>query len=67
MLSLDTYSELEKLSNSMMKVHVSQGSSLGVTGLLSLDPVLDKTPLYQQVLQSYKWSSKVKYALVLYV
>ncbi|XP_022094924.1 mediator of RNA polymerase II transcription subunit 27-like [Acanthaster planci] len=56
----DNISELEKLSNSIVKVHVSQGSSLGVTGLLSLDPVLDKTPLYQQVLQSYKWSSKLK-------
>ena len=51
------YSELEKLSNNISKFN--QGSSIGLTGLLSLDPVLDKTPLYQQILQSYKWSYKV--------
>ncbi len=54
----DNFSELEKLTNNMSKFH--QGSSIGLTGLLSLDPVLDKTPLYQQVLQSYKWSFKLK-------
>ncbi|OXB73502.1 UNVERIFIED_CONTAM: hypothetical protein H355_012469 [Colinus virginianus] len=30
-------------------------------GLLSLDPVQDKTPLYSQLLQAYKWSNKLQY------
>ncbi|XP_013388061.1 mediator of RNA polymerase II transcription subunit 27-B [Lingula anatina] len=31
----------------------------GNSALLSLDPVLDKTPLHSQLLQAYKWSNKV--------
>ncbi|XP_038046159.1 mediator of RNA polymerase II transcription subunit 27-like [Patiria miniata] len=54
----DCFSDLEKLTSNIVKG--SQGSSLGVTGFLSLDPVLDKTPMYQQVLQSYKWWTKLK-------
>lgn len=32
---------------------------MGNLGQISLDPVLDKTPIYPQVLQTYKWSTKV--------
>ncbi|CAH1787488.1 unnamed protein product, partial [Owenia fusiformis] len=48
--------ELEKMGSSI------QGGSqlvIGNTSYLSLDPVVDKTPAYTQLLQSYKWSNKV--------
>ncbi|KAK1876202.1 Mediator of RNA polymerase II transcription subunit 27 [Dissostichus eleginoides] len=37
----------------------SESHPLHNSGLLSLDPVQDKTPLYSQLLQAYKWSNKV--------
>lgn len=38
----------------------SSGSlSLGNTGLLSLDPIEDKTALYDKVLDTYDWHEKV--------
>ncbi|PIK62022.1 putative mediator of RNA polymerase II transcription subunit 27 [Apostichopus japonicus] len=33
---------------------------MGNLGQISLDPVLDKTPIYPQVLQTYKWSTKLR-------
>lgn len=33
--------------------------SLGNSNLLTVDPVVDKTPLYSQLLHSYKWSNKM--------
>ncbi|XP_019641036.1 PREDICTED: mediator of RNA polymerase II transcription subunit 27-like isoform X1 [Branchiostoma belcheri] len=51
------YDELEKLSTAVTKQ--SDQLPTGSSGLLSLDPVQDKTPLYGQLLQSYKWSNKV--------
>ncbi|XP_067328071.1 mediator of RNA polymerase II transcription subunit 27 isoform X2 [Anolis sagrei] len=49
-------SELERLSNLVGKP--SENHPLHNSGLLSLDPVQDKTPLYSQLLQAYKWSNK---------
>ncbi|XP_070532007.1 mediator of RNA polymerase II transcription subunit 27-like [Ptychodera flava] len=54
----DDFSELEKLTSSLQKF--TDTIPMGNSGLLSLDPVQDKTPLYTQLLQSYKWSSKVQ-------
>lgn len=56
--SLFTFSELERLSNLVGKP--SENHPLHNSGLLSLDPVQDKTPLYSQLLQAYKWSNKVR-------
>ena len=50
-------SELERLSNLVGRP--SESHPLHNSGLLSLDPVQDKTPLYSQLLQAYKWSNKV--------
>ncbi|XP_041908404.1 mediator of RNA polymerase II transcription subunit 27 isoform X1 [Corvus kubaryi] len=49
--------ELERLSNLVGKP--SENHPLHNSGLLSLDPVQDKTPLYSQLLQAYKWSNKL--------
>lgn len=54
---LFSFSELERLSNLVGKP--SENHPLHNSGLLSLDPVQDKTPLYSQLLQAYKWSNKV--------
>lgn len=51
------FSELERLSNLVGRP--SESHPLHNSGLLSLDPVQDKTPLYSQLLQAYKWSNKV--------
>ncbi|XP_067868427.1 mediator of RNA polymerase II transcription subunit 27 isoform X3 [Heterodontus francisci] len=48
--------ELERLSNLVGRP--SESHPLHNSGLLSLDPVQDKTPLYSQLLQAYKWSNK---------
>ncbi|XP_056396474.1 mediator of RNA polymerase II transcription subunit 27 isoform X2 [Hyla sarda] len=53
------HSELERLSNLVGKP--SENHPLHNSGLLSLDPVHDKTPLYSQLLQAYKWSNKLQY------
>uniref|UniRef100_A0A8B9JLU2 Mediator complex subunit 27 n=1 Tax=Astyanax mexicanus TaxID=7994 RepID=A0A8B9JLU2_ASTMX len=50
--------ELERLSNLVGRP--SESHPLHNSGLLSLDPVQDKTPLYSQLLQAYKWSNKVR-------
>ena len=50
-------SELERLSTLVGRP--SESHPLHNSGLLSLDPVQDKTPLYSQLLQAYKWSNKV--------
>ncbi|XP_068105018.1 mediator of RNA polymerase II transcription subunit 27 isoform X1 [Hyperolius riggenbachi] len=51
--------ELERLSNLVGKP--SENHPLHNSGLLSLDPVHDKTPLYSQLLQAYKWSNKLQF------
>ncbi|KAM9271212.1 mediator of RNA polymerase II transcription subunit 27 isoform 3-T3 [Morus bassanus] len=51
--------ELERLSNLVGKP--SENHPLHNSGLLSLDPVQDKTPLYSQLLQAYKWSNKERF------
>lgn len=51
--------ELERLSNLVGRP--SENHPLHNSGLLSLDPVQDKTPLYSQLLQAYKWSNKLQY------
>ncbi|KAK0147487.1 Mediator of RNA polymerase II transcription subunit 27 [Merluccius polli] len=48
--------ELERLSGLVGRP--SESHPLHNSGLLSLDPVQDKTPLYSQLLQAYKWSNK---------
>lgn len=54
---LPAISELERLSGLVGRP--SESHPLHNSGLLSLDPVQDKTPLYSQLLQAYKWSNKV--------
>lgn len=51
-------SDLEKISNSLTKPE-SQPTYLGKSGLLWLDPIQDKTPLYDQLIQTYSWTQKV--------
>ncbi|XP_051509733.1 mediator of RNA polymerase II transcription subunit 27 isoform X2 [Myxocyprinus asiaticus] len=51
--------ELERLSTLVGRT--SESHPLHNSGLLSLDPVQDKTPLYSQLLQAYKWSNKLQY------
>lgn len=60
LICLFLFSELERLSNLVGKP--SENHPLHNSGLLSLDPVHDKTPLYSQLLQAYKWSNKVRAA-----
>ncbi|TRY64984.1 hypothetical protein DNTS_024651, partial [Danionella cerebrum] len=55
--------ELERLSTLVGRP--SESHPLHNSGLLSLDPVHDKTPLYSQLLQAYKWSNKLQYHAVL--
>ncbi|MFT7819476.1 mediator of RNA polymerase II transcription subunit 27 [Arapaima gigas] len=55
--------ELERLSNLVGRP--SESHPLHNSGLLSLDPVQDKTPLYSQLLQAYKWSNKLQCHAVL--
>ncbi|XP_070252814.1 mediator of RNA polymerase II transcription subunit 27-like isoform X2 [Myotis yumanensis] len=50
--------ELERLSNLVGKP--PENHPLHKSGLLSLDPAQDKTPLYSQLLQAYRWSSKLQ-------
>ena len=54
------YSELERLVASLVKL--GDKAQLHNSGFLSLDPITDKTPIYPQVLQSYKWSAKVSHS-----
>ncbi|XP_069063742.1 sodium/potassium/calcium exchanger 4-like [Pleurodeles waltl] len=49
-------SELDRLSDLVGKP--SENHPLHNSGLLSLDPVRDKTLLFSQLLQAYKWSNK---------
>lgn len=51
--------ELERLSGLVGRP--SESHPLHNSGLLSLDPVQDKTPLYSQLLQAYKWSNKLQF------
>lgn len=57
-MCLVSRSELERLSGLVGRP--SESHPLHNSGLLSLDPVQDKTPLYSQLLQAYKWSNKVR-------
>ena len=52
------FSDLEKTSSEIKRPDTSVGV-LGNSGLLSLDPVEDKTPLYNQLLQTYNWNERV--------
>ena len=58
------YSELERLSGLVGRP--SESHPLHNSGLLSLDPVQDKTPLYSQLLQAYKWSNKVEFPIAIH-
>lgn len=51
------FSELETSIASLQPL--KEAANMGNLGQISLDPVLDKTPIYPQVLQTYKWSTKV--------
>lgn len=55
----DDLNELERLSGLVGRP--SESHPLHNSGLLSLDPVHDKTPLYSQLLQAYKWSNKLQF------
>ncbi|XP_078358708.1 mediator of RNA polymerase II transcription subunit 27-like [Oculina patagonica] len=51
-------SELDK-ANDGISSSDSRSLSLGNTGLLSLDPVEDKTALYDKLLETYDWHEKL--------
>lgn len=53
------FSDLEKVSSDIKKLDTLSVGVLGNSGLLSIDPVEDKTPLYNQLLQTYNWNEKV--------
>ncbi|KAL3866431.1 hypothetical protein ACJMK2_043728 [Sinanodonta woodiana] len=48
------FNELEKVGNSLYPLSINSPNSIH----LSIDPATDKTPLYSQLIQSYKWSNK---------
>lgn len=49
------HSELEKIGNSLNPLSSVTPNSIH----LSIDPAIDKTPIYNQIIQAYKWSNKV--------
>jgi hypothetical protein len=49
-------SQVSQIKTDSGPIHVA----LGNTGLLSLDPGEDKTPLYRQLLGTYAWHEKVR-------
>ena len=51
-------SELDKANEGFSSLD-GRSLSLGNTGLLSLDPVEDKTALYDKLLETYDWHEKV--------
>lgn len=51
-------SDLERIGNSLSKLD-NQHTLLGKSGLLWSDPIQDKTPLYDQLMQTYSWTQKV--------
>lgn len=50
------FSELEKISSSLQPVSSTNPPN---SIYLSIDPAIDKTPVYSQILQAYKWSNKI--------
>ena len=52
-------SDLDKASDGLASSE-SRSLSLGNTGLLSLDPLEDRTCLYDRLLETYHWHEKVK-------
>lgn len=56
-LAMDTFSAVEKTSDALEKL---PPDVMGNVGHLSLEPVIDKQPVYSQLLQTYKWHSKVR-------
>ena len=55
-------SDLDKASDGLSSSE-SRSLSLGNTGLLSLDPVEDRTALYDKLLETYDWHEKVPLVL----
>lgn len=51
-------SELDKANEGLSSLD-GRSASLGNTGLLSLDPVEDKTALYDKLLETYEWHEKL--------
>ncbi|CAH3189533.1 unnamed protein product [Porites evermanni] len=51
-------SELDKASDALASSE-NRSQSLGNTGLLSLDPVEDRTALYDKLLETYDWHEKL--------
>ncbi|CAB4009947.1 Mediator of RNA polymerase II transcription subunit 27 [Paramuricea clavata] len=51
-------SDLEKTGNSLTKLD-NQHTLLGKSGLLWSDPIQDKTPLHDQLMQTYSWTQKL--------
>ncbi|KAL4228021.1 Mediator of RNA polymerase II transcription subunit 27 [Mactra antiquata] len=49
------FSDVEKVSSSLQPLSSVTPNSI----YLSIDPAIDKLPVYQQIIQSYKWSNKV--------
>lgn len=57
--SISLNSDLDKASDGLASSE-SRSLSLGNTGLLSLDPLEDRTSLYDRLLETYHWHEKVK-------
>ena len=57
--SISFNSDLDKASDGLASSE-SRSLSLGNTGLLSLDPLEDRTSLYDRLLETYHWHEKVK-------
>ncbi|XP_052279770.1 mediator of RNA polymerase II transcription subunit 27-A-like isoform X2 [Dreissena polymorpha] len=53
--SIMLYCDLEKTGNMLVSPSPVTANSM----YLSNDPAIDKTPVYQQILQAYKWSNKI--------
>lgn len=54
----NSFDELDSMVGSLQLL--KDAATMGTLGLINLDPVLDKTPIYPQVLQTYKWSGKLR-------
>ncbi|XP_046845320.1 mediator of RNA polymerase II transcription subunit 27-like [Xenia sp. Carnegie-2017] len=52
-------SDLEKIGVSLKKMD-NKPTILGKSGLLWSDPIQDKTPLYDQLMQTYSWTQQLK-------
>ena len=63
LISFQCCSKIEKTSTTFTKLPETRPVPLGNCGLISLDPGEDKSTVYQDLLQAYKWVTKVLIAV----